>query len=268
MSTGKLMAAGAAACLALGAAGIPVGAEEMAVDLELVIAVDVSGSMDREEFALQRDGYVAAIRHPEFVGAVRSGDFGRIALAYVEWSGSDRQSVIVPWRVIDGAESADAFADALAAQPLVIDRGTSISAALIFATSLFATNDLDGQRRVIDISGDGPNNFGPTVTMARDYAVGEGVVVNGLPILIRPSPLFPAMDRYYTDCVIGGIGAFVLPVRAKDEFALAIRRKLVIEVASRPGDPQLLHAAAYQPADCMVGERLRSKYADPYLPGL
>ena len=239
------------------------------VDLELVIAVDVSGSMDAEEFALQRDGYVAAIRHPEFVGAIRSGAYGRIALTYIEWSGPDRQTITVPWQLIDGPDAANAFAEALATMPLVIDRGTSISAALVFSAAQFEANDVDGIRHVIDVSGDGPNNYGPSVTMARDYAVGEGVVINGLPILIRPSPLFPEMDRYYTDCVIGGVGSFVLPIRAKDEFAQAIRRKLVIEVASRPTEEtRILQAAGTVPTDCMIGERMRAKYADPYLPGL
>ena len=225
--------------------------------------------MDKEEFALQREGYVAAIRHPEFVGAILSGEHQRIALTYVEWSGTDRQTVIVPWRVIDGDEAANSFADVLVAQPVVIDRGTSISAALIFGTALFAANDYDTDRRVIDVSGDGPNNYGPTVTAARDYAVGQGVVINGLPILIRPSPLYPAMDRYYTDCVIGGIGSFVLPIVAKEEFAQAIRQKLVIEVAAQPGDAaELVHVTGHEPADCLIGERMRTKYADPYLPGL
>jgi len=240
------------------------------VDLELIIAVDVSGSMDAGEFALQREGYVAAIRHPDFTAAILSGTHRQIALAYVEWSGSDRQSVTVAWRLIDGPTAADTFAGALASRPLVIDRGTSISAALLFATELFDTNDFEGDRRVIDISGDGPNNYGPTVTVARDLAVAEGVVINGLPILIRPSPLYPAMDRYYADCVAGGVGSFVLPITSEDEFAEAIRRKLVIEVAGRPSefDAAPIRVAGYAPADCLVGERMRIRYADPHLPGL
>ena len=158
----------------------------------------------------------------------------------------------------------------LAAQPLVIDRGTSISAALLFGVGLFDANGFDGVRRVIDVSGDGPNNYGPTITAARDYAVAQGVVINGLPILIRPSPLYPAMDRYYTDCVIGGVGSFVLPITSREEFAEAIRQKLVIEVAARPRDSHaaLVHVSGYEPADCLIGERMRTKYADPYLPGL
>lgn len=262
---------GILAALCLAAPGSTSAASAPAiVDLELVIAVDVSGSMDAGEFALQREGYVAAIRHPDFIGAVLAGAHRRIALTYVEWSGSDRQSVTVPWRLIDGPDAAHAFADALAAQPLVIDRGTSISAALLFGAGLFAANDFDGARQVIDISGDGPNNYGPAVTAARDGVVAQGVVINGLPILIRPSPLHPAMDRYYADCVIGGIGSFVLPITSEEEFAEAIRRKLVIEVAARPsvGDADLMHVSGEMPADCLVGERMRKKYADPFLPGL
>lgn len=265
---GLLQASLLTACLVL--AGGSAAAAEAEVDLELVIAVDVSGSMDAEEFALQREGYVAAIRHPDFVGAIRAGGHGRIALTYVEWSGSDRQAVTVPWRLIDGADSARAFADVLAARPLVIDRGTSISAALLFGVGLFDANGFDGVRRVIDVSGDGPNNYGPTITAARDYAVAQGVVINGLPILIRPSPLYPAMDRYYTDCVIGGVGSFVLPITSREEFAEAIRQKLVIEVAAWSGetDSALVRVSGYEPADCLIGERMRAKYADPYLPGL
>ena len=254
--------------VATSAPALAASSQSVAVDLELVIAVDVSGSMDAEEFALQRDGYVAAIRHPEFVGAIRSGAYRRIALTYIEWSGADRQSIVVPWRLIDGSDAANAFAEALAAKPPVIDRGTSISAALVFGTAQFAANPFDGERRVIDISGDGPNNYGPAVTMARDDAVGEGVVINGLPILIRPSPLFPEMDRYYADCVIGGVGSFVLPIKAKSEFATAIRRKLVIEVAARPSEARILQAAGHASVDCTIGERMRAKYADPFLPGL
>jgi hypothetical protein len=268
MMAGQLRASLLTVCLAL--AGGPASSAEAEVDLELVIAVDVSGSMDAGEFALQREGYVAAIRHRDFVAAVLAGAHRRIALTYVEWSGNNRQTVTVPWRVIDGPDAAEAFADALAARPLVIDRGTSISAALLFATGLFDTNGFDGVRRVIDISGDGPNNYGPTITAARDYAVAEGVVINGLPILIRPSPLYPAIDRYYADCVIGGVGSFVLPITSEEAFAEAIRQKLVIEVAARPGATEhaLVHVSGYEPADCLIGERLRTKYADPYLPGL
>ncbi len=121
---------------------------------------------------------------------------------------------------------------------------------------------------MIDISGDGPNNYGPPVTEARDEVVRQGIVVNGLPILISPSPIFPAMDDYYADCVIGGAGAFVLPVVSVGEFAVAIRRKLLREVAARPPPAAVVPVSAAAPVDCQVGEEARRRYADPYLPGL
>ncbi|MCB1500926.1 MAG: DUF1194 domain-containing protein [Bauldia sp.] len=259
----------AAALLALCGTATAEPPSSSLVDLELVIAVDVSRSMDAEEFALQRDGYVAAIRHSEFVNAILSGAERRIALTYVEWSGPDYQVVRVPWRVVDGPEAAAAFADDLAAQPLTTSRGTSISGAILYGVSALETNKYKGIRRVIDVSGDGPNNYGRPVTTARDFAVAHDVVINGLPVLVRPSPIYPAMDRYYADCVIGGLGAFLLPVRSRDEFSLAIRRKLVLEVAGGPAiEARPVPVALRDPVDCLVGERTRERYAEPFLPGL
>jgi hypothetical protein len=237
------------------------------VDLELLIAVDVSASMTRDEFELQRFGYVDAIRHPDFIRAVLRGDHGRIALSYVEWSGSKVQRVVVPWRLIDHADSARAFADELAARDILQSLGTSISAAIDFGARFFDPDAFAGSRQVIDISGDGPNNQGRPVDRARADAVAEGIVINGLPILINPSPIFPAMDRYYHDCVIGGPGAFVLPIYRAEEFAIAIRRKLILEVA-RVAASRLIPVAATAPVDCMIGERARERYSDPYFPGL
>jgi hypothetical protein len=223
--------------------------------------------MDRGEYFLQRRGYSAAIVHSDILNAIRSGRYGRIAVAYVEWSGLRWQRVAVPWQIIDGRETARAFADALDSAPIVEGRGTSISAALGFSAGLFAANEFTGDRQVIDVSGDGPNNYGPPVTGARDAAVAAGITVNGLPIVIRPSPLFPAIDRYYADCVIGGPGSFVVPVRTPEEFAPAIRQKLVLEIASDPR-PRIVPAATHPRVDCLVGERLRARFADPHLPGL
>jgi Protein of unknown function (DUF1194) len=257
--------------LALAVAGLAPGrsgAQPVEVDLDLVIAVDISASMDRSEFLLQRAGYVQAIGHADFIRAALSGDKRRIALTYVEWSGTDKQNVVVPWRLIDDAASARAFADQLNGEPFAVERGTSISAALAFSAALFPRSGFNPARRVIDISGDGPNNFGPPVTAARDAVVRQGIVINGLPILISPSPIFTAMDLYYSDCVIGGPGAFALPVTSVDEFALAIRRKLIQEVAARPAAPAIIPVAARVPVDCLVGEEARKLYADPYLPGL
>ena len=256
--------------LALGSA-LPSRAVEkpdvLPVDLELVIAVDVSASMDLEEFLLQRRGYIAAIAHPDFLAAISAGRHRRIALAYVEWSGEHAQRIVVPWRLIDSAGDAESFAADLDGTPLVLSRGTSISAALMFSAELFDRNGYDAPRRVIDISGDGPNNFGPPVVAARDAAIRAGVIVNGLPVMLRPSPVFPEMDRYYTDCVIGGAGAFVMPVKSVEEFAAAIRQKLILEVAGQPA-LSIIPAALKEPVDCLVGEAFRKRYSDPYLPGL
>jgi hypothetical protein len=251
--------------LAFALGGPPARGEQ--VDLELVIAVDVSRSMDEEEFRLQRQGYVEAIRHPDFVRAVKSGAEGRIALTYVEWSARLSQKIVVPWRIIDSTEAAEGFAAELEEQPIAAGRGTSISAAIDFAAALLEASEHAGGRRVIDVSGDGPNNYGPAVTSARDDAIADGIVINGLPILIRPSPIVPDIVRYYSDCVVGGPGAFVLPVRGVAEFSEAIRRKLILEVAGYP-DGKIIPAAASEPADCLAGEKARERYADPYLPGL
>jgi hypothetical protein len=232
------------------------------VDLELVLAVDVSGSMDRDEQAIQRRGYVEAFSHPDFVNAVRSGPFGRIAATYVEWGGPAAQSVIVPWSVIEDRGSAEDFAAILAGAPIARVRGTSISGVMMFTAPMFAANDYQGLRRVIDISGDGPNNAGAPVVPAREAVVDAGIVINGLPIAIK-APGYSAIGgsdlvAYYRDCVIGGPGAFVIPVTEPAQLAEAIRRKLVLEIAGQP--PQLILAAqSTEPAsmECTIGERLR-----------
>ena len=247
-----------------------VGARAVAVDLELVLAVDVSGSIDAQEKAVQRDGYLAAIRSPEFAAAVRAGPLGRIKLAYVEWAGEGAQRVAVPWRVIDGAEAAQAFANELAGQAVSrFLRGTSISSALRFSAGLF---EGDSTRRVIDVSGDGPNNAGSNVTVARDAVVEEGIAINGLPVLINPAQIFPALDRYYADCVIGGDGAFALPVASVSDLGEAIRLKLLREVLSAGrrgnGNTNVMPTAAEPPTDCLAGEKERARRTDQYYPEL
>lgn len=238
-----------------------------AVDVELVLAVDVSRSMDEEEFALQRAGYVNALRHPDFINAVKAGMNGRIALTYFEWASSIREGASIPWRIIDSAESAEAFAAQLESRPFNSFRGTSISGALTHGTALLQDNGFSGWRQVIDVSGDGPNNIGTPVASARDEAVAKGIVVNGLPILIRPSPTFAELDRYYAECVTGGPGSFVLPIKQASEFATAIRRKLILEVSGAP-TPPVIRAQAKPPVDCLVGERDRRLFSDPYFPEL
>ncbi len=250
-----------AGLLGAAAAGTRGAGETIEVDLELVLAVDVSGSMDDEEHAVQRAGYIAAIRHPDFARAIRTGAYQRLALTYVEWAGPTSQATVVPWRLIGGAASARAFADELSSRPITYIRGTSISGALVYSTALFEGNGYSGLRKVIDVSGDGPNRNGITVDLARDLAVGRGIVINGLQIMIRPSRSFSALDRYYADCVIGGPGAFVLPVTKPEEFVEAIRRKLILDIAARPGSP-VLTVQATEPVDCRTGERLRRQWED------
>ena len=249
----KLLALASAAVLAfapLALTGPEAAAEDLPVDLELVLAVDVSGSMDVDEQAVQRRGYAAALRHPDVIHAIVDGGYGRIALTYVEWAGAASQAMIVPWSLIDGAEAAETFAEALDTRPISDMHGTSISGAIDYAVGLFAQNGYAGLRRTIDVSGDGPNNNGPPVTPERDAAVAAGIIINGLPIMIRPSSVFVSLDRYYADCVIGGPGAFVLPVNDRDQLAEAIRRKLVLEVAGKPL-MRPIPVQATVPMDCL-----------------
>ena len=173
----------------------------------------------------------------------------------------------MPWQIIDSPESAAAFADQLARRDYDHDRGTSISSALTFATTLFQGPANEGVRRVIDVSGDGPNNTGSPVQAARDVAVSAGITINGLPILVRPSRTFAHLDLYYAQCVTGGPGSFVLPIYESSEFATAIRRKLILEVSGDTPPAQVIPAAAVE-VDCLRGERDRRLFSDPYFPEL
>lgn len=258
-----LLAAGAILLISLPAA--VVHAADMPVDLELVLAVDVSGSMDAEEQQLQRSGYIAAVTHPSVLGAIRAGAYSRIALAYVEWAGPGAQLVTVPWSLIEDGASAGRFAAGLAAAPAARIRGTSISGGLMFAARLFADNGYEGFRRVIDVSGDGPNNMGLPVVPTRDAVLAQGMVINGLPIMLRPSGYgfgsIANLDVYYQDCVIGGPGSFVIPVTDPDQFAEAIRQKLVLEIAGDPPPLRLAQGGERTPrVDCMIGERQRRSW--------
>jgi hypothetical protein len=247
--------------------GAELAAADQEVDVELVLAVDVSGSMDLEEAQVQRAGYVDALRHPEFIDAVRDGLTGRIAISYFEWAGAIRDDSLVPWQIISGPEDASAFAARLEARPISTRRGTSISGAIVYGAKLFDANGYSGLRRVIDISGDGPNNFGPPVTPARDAATALGIVINGLAIMIRPSTAHGSLDDYYANCVIGGPGAFVLPVQEPEDFAVAIRRKLILEVSGAEPSARTIPAAG-KPADCLIGEKLRPSYMERFYPEL
>jgi uncharacterized protein DUF1194 len=243
-----------------------------AADLELVIAVDVSLSMDLDEQRLQRDGYVTAFRDAEVHKAITSGPHGRIAVTYMEWAGPPTQQVVIPWMKIDGADAARAFADRLESLPISRARMTSISAALQFSGRLFETSGFKGIRRVIDVSGDGPNNAGVPVVPVRDELVAQGVVINGLPIMLKLATGFfdlADLDRYYADCVIGGTGAFMIPIKQKSEFQTATRRKLLLEIAGRELPARLIRvqAAPAEPQmDCLVGERQWRHYMDGRFP--
>ncbi|MBC7576703.1 DUF1194 domain-containing protein [Tardiphaga sp.] len=232
------------------------------VDVELVLAVDVSYSMDMEELAIQREGYAQAIVSKEFLAALKTGPTGKIAVTYFEWAASTDQKVIIPWRVIDGPESADAVAAEIMKTPIRRASRTSISGAIYFAMPLFEENALHGLRRVIDISGDGPNNNGAPVTLARDEAVSKGIVINGLPIMAK-EPSYSTMDIenldwYYEDCVVGGPGSFVVTIKERDKFKEAIRTKLVMEVAGLVPEPRAIPVAGPRESrvNCMIGEKI------------
>lgn len=242
----------------------PASAAGNAVDLELVVSVDVSLPMDRDEQVVARNGYVDAFRTPELIDAIVHGGLGRIAVTYVEFS--DKQTIVVPWMVIDGAASANAFADRLAAAPLQEIGGTSISGDIAFTSGLFDASGYASPRRTIDVSGNGPNNTGAPVTAARDAAAAVGITINGLPIdLGVREAVIPDLADYYKDCVLGGPEAFMIAIHSDAEMPAAIRRKLVEEISQDQTRERPRVVPVDDPAspatDCMVGEKL-----GPYVP--
>jgi hypothetical protein len=231
-----------AASLALWIA--PVHANDLPVDLELILAIDASPSMDSRERSVQRQGYISAFTDRELVAAIAAGRYRRVAVAVVEWAGPASQRVIVPWTLIDSTESAAGVAFRLEASGQSVSDSTSISAALIFSAGLFAANAYAGDRRVIDISGDGVNSAGRPVDQTRDWVVGQGIAINGLPIVLKEHETDPGLAAYYRNCVIGGPGAFMMTVSEVSDFQTAIRRKLLREILARSGPQQ--EAAAEQ----------------------
>ena len=231
------------------------------VDVELILAVDVSYSMDMDELAIQREGYAQAIVSKEFLQALKSLPNGKIAITYFEWAASSDQKIIIPWRVIDGPETADAVSNEIMKTPVRRASRTSISGAIYFAMPLFDENPYKGLRRVIDISGDGPNNNGAPVLGARDMALEKGIVINGLPIMVK-EPSYSTMDIenldwYYEDCVIGGPGSFVVSIKDRDKFKEAIRTKLLLEVAGRTPERPVVPVAEKEPrVSCLIGEKI------------
>jgi len=255
------------------------------VDVELVLAVDVSLSVTPREIEIQRRGYAEAITSPDVMEAVRAGLLGRIAISYMEWAGSGSQRSVIGWTLIETEQDAHAFAQKLLSAPGGTLRRTSISEALAYAAATFDDNGFEGLRKVIDISGDGPNNSGGPVVQARDAALARGITINGLPLMTQEGYGgrwdLEDLDLYYNDCVIGGPGSFVIPVVSWSAFADAVRRKLVMEIADlgprhgrdrgrdhaarpRPGYDWESEAAqvtrASNPAraryDCLVGEKI------------
>ncbi|MER8522365.1 DUF1194 domain-containing protein [Mesorhizobium sp. M0644] len=239
------------------------------VDVELVLAVDVSLSMSPDELEIQRHGYAAALTHDDVLQAIGEGAHGKIAVTYVEWAGATWQQVVVPWTVIANRADAERLAAQLSAHPPASARRTSISGALEFASDLFAESGFQGVKRVIDISGDGPNNQGAPVDITRDAVIKQGITVNGLPLMTRGgfSSAYDVnnLDRYYSDCVIGGPGSFMIPVNDWTQFPEAIRRKLVLELAGPASPERAAEEAAHPPlvlaqdipvTDCLVGEKM------------
>jgi hypothetical protein len=232
-----------------------------AVDVELVLAVDVSYSMDMDELAVQREGYAQALVSREFLQALRSLPNGKISVTFFEWAASNDQKIIIPWRVIDGPETADAVAAEILKAPIRRASRTSISGAIYFAMPLFENNPYPGLRRVIDISGDGPNNNGAPVAPAREAALAKGITINGLPIMVK-EPSYSTMDIenldwYYEDCVIGGPGSFVVAIKDREKFREAIRSKLLLEVAGRTPERPLIPVAENEPrVSCLIGEKM------------
>lgn len=249
---------------------LPVHAQERTeVDVELFLAVDVSRSMQPFELEIQRRGYAAALVSPEVQAAIAGGMLGRIAITYVEWAGASSQRTVVPWTLLESPEQALAIAAQITAHFDSALRRTSISGVIDHAAVSIDANAFDGLRRVIDVSGDGPNNVGDPVTAARDRALAQGITINGLPLMTQGDDItsrwnIPDLDAYYTACVIGGSGAFVLPVTDWAGFEAAVRRKLVLEIAAVPQLPDRLWRAQATlrggaPYDCLVGEKLWKK---------
>jgi hypothetical protein len=273
MAEGKMPSEGRlstlAGAMALGLSfffALPASAKDgpVAVDAEIVLAVDVSFSMDQEEQVLQRRGYADALTSEAFIMALKSGVHGKIAIAYLQWASYRDTDVLLPWTVIDGPEAAVDFADKLMSAPYRRAQRTSISGAIDASARLFANNGFNGLRQVIDVSGDGANNDGRPVQMARDDAVKKGITINGLPLVgIRPSWNYadiPNLDLYYQDCVIGGEGAFMVAIRDRKGFTDATRTKLIQEIAAPsipPIDFSVVPAQEREPrVNCMIGEAM------------
>ncbi|MEQ8399566.1 MAG: DUF1194 domain-containing protein [Roseitalea porphyridii] len=253
-------------------------AQTIEVDVELVLAVDVSRSMSPEELDIQRRGYAEALVSNEVIDAISDGLLGRVAIQYVEWAGQYNQRIIVDWTLIEDRADAQAFARQLLAHRSPSMSRTSISGGINFAVNAISTSAYSGNRRIIDISGDGPNNQGPYVVRARDEALAAGIIINGLPLMTRDGIYsqfdIERLDLYYRDCVIGGPGAFLIPVLSWEEFPEAVRRKIVLELAGHASPPARIMPTSSSildmpggESDCLIGEKIweqnRWMWTDP-----
>ena len=264
-------------------AGAPAFPKEP-VDLELVMATDVSWSIDETEALLQRQGIADAFRDKAITRAIRSGILRKIAVTYMDYSSSDFNRIVIDWRIISDQASAEKFADDLLAAPLSSGRRTSISDAVEMAAAMIESNDIEGTRRVIDVSGDGPNNWGNMVDHVRDAVIRRRITINGLPIMnpadaVNSRYYLADLDLYYRGCVIGGPGAFTIVANSFKDYARAVRRKLVLEIAGAvPSETDTPRAvivkaatnphlrpspAGYTyPKGCDIGERMRGYIDD------
>jgi Protein of unknown function (DUF1194) len=224
------------------AAGTSAKAADTPVDLQLVLAVDVSRSIDEVEAELQRRGYIEALTNDRVLDAILSGEHKRIAICYTEWAGTHYQMVVIDWSLIDSAGAARRFADKLAEAPRTSQSWTAVGAALAFAGQRFDNSGYRSKRHVIDISGDGRTNDGPPAELVRDKLVAQGIIINGLPVMMNRTnfgrPPDTGLDKYYEENVIGGPGSFMISAVNFDDFGRAVRTKLIREIsgldASRP----------------------------------
>jgi hypothetical protein len=254
--------------IALAAIRSPAAGEPVGVDLQLVIAIDVSASMDESRRRVQREGYARAIRSAEVLAAIKSGPHGRVAIACFGWASPDYQRVIMPWTIIETRADADAVAHAIEQEPLASEGGTSISAALLSSERLLHAARTRGDRKVIDVSGDGPNNSGPLLRLARESVLAGGVTINGLAIALRTKEertfgpfASTTIWSYYQRCVIGGAGAFVIAVENVADFEPAIRTKLTTEIAEMHPLTQRVAYVSEHPfvVDCETRRSLRGR---------
>jgi len=249
-------------------AGLPGGASaapaaQQQVDLKLVLATDVSGSIDNDEVRLEREGTAEAFLDPEVVKAIQSGSVGRIAVMMVDFSSIPYNKIVVDWHIIRDRASAAAFAEAVRGMPRSIGHRTSISSALALGSTLLEASDKDitATRKVIDVSGDGPNNAGDHMTPVHDKTVANGIIINGLPVMDeQANGYFPNLDKYYQACVAGGKGSFVVVVRNYRDYAVGMRRKLILEISQN--ETQIKQAMQDAP-----GSRLVRVAAAPPRPG-